>query len=113
MSGHEVNKGRVRKNESAPYHRTTAGPIVSGVEAATALDEIPIPTLPARSRVIRVMPENQDRLRDAKRRLCAVFNVESDETLLLNQFLKEELEPWVQKLEKAGQALGSLFNRKK
>lgn len=101
MSGREVPSGRARKTAGAPCTRAARAPIVQNVQA-TAEDETdaaPIRTRPVRPRPIRVQPENHDRLRDAKRRLCALFNVESDESLLLNQFIEERLEVWIREKE--------------
>jgi len=100
MDGPHVQRGRARESSNAPVTGGRRAPIVPSVQA-TAEDEdaAPIRTLPARPKVLRVRPENQDLLRDAKRRLSALFNVETDEGLLLNQFVEERLEGWVREKE--------------
>src|SRR5260221_12960005 len=47
------------------FQPRTNGPTLLPV--TTAAGDIPIPTLPARSKPLRVHPENQARLREAKR----------------------------------------------
>jgi hypothetical protein len=101
-SGRESRAASARKSASAPYTSPLRPPIVASVQQTEAVeqdDAAPIRTLPARPRPLRVRPENQDRLRDAKRRLSALFNVETDESLLLNQLLEERLEEWVREKE--------------
>lgn len=98
MSGRPVARDGARKISSAPVTSESSRRSFPPMQKEAATPEpsaVPIRTAPSKPRPLQVWPDNQDRLRDAKRRLCAAFNVESNETLLLNQFIEERLDEWV------------------
>jgi hypothetical protein len=61
-------------------------------DAATA--ELPIKAIRPRRTPLRLLPEHQDQLRDAKLDFGARFRLETDENAILNQFFEEEFEAW-------------------
>ena len=92
--------GRVVDGSKTPvgnYPRPAERPKFSSMPTAAAQDDaLPIPILPPRPRPVRVNLPNQQALQDATDRLSRAFRVETDPTLLLNAFLEEQLEGWVQ-----------------
>lgn|SRR5574341_28800 len=84
-----------QKNNAAIFPSRRVVPTLISVE--TAESAIAIAAVPARVRPPRIQPENQERLSEAKRRLAPYLErgTETDETLLLNQFIEEQLDAWV------------------
>jgi len=116
VSGNLRLGGDGSKTAVGNYPRPAERPIFRSMSpgAATPQDDaLPIPTLPPRPRPIRVNLSNQQALQDATDRLSRAFRVETDPTLLLNAFLAEELEEWVQgKLAQATKPAGEKKVRK-
>jgi DNA-binding transcriptional LysR family regulator len=94
-----------RKNESGLSRSGASAPIlrdVSTTAAAMEENEAPIKGVTVKPKPLRLLPANQERLRDAKLDLGARHRVETDESTILNQFFEEKFEPWLrEKLEPA------------
>lgn len=98
VSGHLRPIGDGSKTAVGNYPRPAERPIVRSMptDAAVQDDALPIPTLPPRPRPIRINLPNQQALQEATDRLSRAFRVETDPTLILNAYLNEGLEVWVQ-----------------
>ena len=57
--------------------------------------ELPIKAKPTRYKLIRVRPDIQARLREAKYDLMARYRVDIDEQAILEQFFEEAFEGWL------------------
>lgn len=69
-------------------------PIVRAMD--TAAEELPIRAVPQRPRPLRLKPDHQDRLRDAKLDLGARYRIETNENAILDQFFDEAFEVWLE-----------------
>lgn len=59
--------------------------------------EAPIRTVRPRRSPLRILPEHQEMLREAKLDFGATFRIETDENTILAQFIEEEFEGWARK----------------
>ena len=88
------------KSSSDPYPKPGRRSSLSTVQQPTAAmvegtDEIPIRTVPRVLKPIRLSPMKQDRLREATRALEARYRVDTDESVILDQFFDEAFEAWL------------------
>jgi hypothetical protein len=84
------------KNARDHYQAFQRRPIVPAMDqAADAETELPIRSVPQRPRPLRLKPEHQDRLRDAKLDLGARYRIETNENAILDQFFAEAFEQWL------------------
>jgi len=80
--------------------RTPPSPPALDPVGEAPLGALPINVAPRRPRPLRVIPGHQERLRQAKFDLCARWHVETNEDLILGQFIDECFETWLRsKLE--------------
>ncbi len=94
-------------NPSAPYISESAGPTLGDVStAATAAtlgaEPAPIRSVKGRNKQLRVRPDNQEMIREAKLDVWAKLRIESDENELLNQFIAEKFPSWIQSKTEPG-----------
>lgn len=89
-TGRKSGTGLSRSEASAPILRD-----VSTTAAATEEREAPIKGVTVKPKPLRLRPEHQDRLRNAKLDLGARYRVETDENTILDQFFEEAFEPWL------------------
>lgn len=78
-------------------HATTNFPTVTSATATmtAAGGEAPVRAAAGQKKPLRLLPANQERLRDAKLDLGARHRVETDESTILNQFFEEAFDPWL------------------
>jgi hypothetical protein len=93
-----------RKNATGPSRPDASAPILRDVSTTTAAaaeeQEAPIKGVTVKPKPLRLRPEHQDRLRNAKLDLGARYRIETDENTILDQFFSEKFEPWLrEKLE--------------
>ena len=95
-SGRRKASGPARNSHSASVTEEDKRRKFTRMEAVGSGDaiEAPIKAAPGRFRPPRLRPTQQDRLRDAKLDLGAHYRVETDESLILQQFFDERFEDW-------------------
>lgn len=89
-TGRKTATGLSRSDARAPILRD-----VSNTAMATEEQEAPIKSVTVKPKPLRLRPEHQDRLRNAKLDLGARYRVETDENAILDQFFEESFEPWL------------------
>lgn len=90
------------RKRGAGLSRRKGGAInVRAVMTATEeQSEAPVRSAAGQKKPLRLLPSNQERLRDAKLDLGARHRVETDESTILNQFFEEAFDSWLRtKLE--------------
>ena len=65
------------------------------VQAEEAVPIESIRSAPQRPKPLRLQPPNQDRLRQARLQVAARLQIDTDETVMLNQFFEEDFEAWL------------------
>jgi hypothetical protein len=86
---------------SGLYQEPTEGSNLSAVQMAAEDEVIPIKTTPRRQHPIRLKPAQRERLQRAVFELQARYGVGTDENLILEQFIDEGLEAWLESKLKA------------
>lgn len=77
------------RSQAATFHA------VASAMAERDVVEAPVRAAAGQKKPLRLLPGNQERLRDAKLDLGAKHRVETDESTILNQFFEEAFEPWL------------------
>ncbi len=94
-TGHETT---VAETASGPLLSGSVGRNLRPMQAAAKDEDAqgPIRAMAPRQRTIRLRPDFQDRLREAKLEFLIRFRIETDENLILDQFFEECFTPWLQ-----------------
>ncbi|KKN05539.1 hypothetical protein LCGC14_1086250 [marine sediment metagenome] len=97
VSGHQKASGPARNSHSAPVTQEDKRRRFGRMEAVESADAAgaPINAAPGRIRPPRLRPNQQDRLREAKLDLGARYRIETDESLILQQYFDETFDEWL------------------
>lgn len=103
-AGRAQQSPRAHKSDGAIFRSVDGGRTLGSMNApaVAGVEEVPIKTAPRRHLPLRFKPDVRDRLQRAVWRLQSKFQVPTDESLILEQLIEEELEGWV--LRKLGEA---------